>query len=1453
MSELHNGRKIRFAQLNCESLTRFPWYIWALIYLMIKRGILLIIGVVVLTAVNAQQKTNDDPKWIESMLDPEANFFETQRLFYDYWSDKTPGKGDGYKPFKRWEWFYEQEISPEGDIPNYNKIMQSVAVFKTNAKAKDADSKSDTLWTPVGPISLPVASSGQPNGMGRVNALGMHPTNDSILFIGAPNGGIWRTYDFGNTWESNTDTFATMQVSSINFNPKNPLIVYAGTGDRDVTSRTHRGVIKSIDGGISWNISNSGMGNVVVGKMIVDPAHPDTILAATSGGIYKSTNGAVSWTRKGSGSGYKDIEAAPNDFSKLYAASGGTMWHSHDGGENWSRSTGIMSGSRGAIAVSADKPNYVYFIQTSNRIFSGLCRSTDYGKTFTTRSTTPNIMDYDINGNGNGGQAWYNLDITANPNNAEEIFVGGINIFKSTNGGSTWTNAAHWLGAVHADQHVLEFSHSGNYMVVGNDGGVYYTPNRGSSWRNISSGLPISEIYKLGQNKYNENEVICGYQDNGTAIYRGNNSWTTEIGGDGMECAFDPVNPLYVYGELYYGAIRRSSNGGRNFGSITNSITEQGAWVSPFILGEADPRYMFAGYVNVYRTTNVRGGNVQWRNITGNINGAPNSTYRVLEQSPANPNILYILRSDGSLYRSDNCKAATPTWTNLSGSKPSGISPTDMEAHPTRKDVIYITGGSKVFVSTDKGASWSDISLNLPNSTKRTIVYDEFSPGGLYVGGTPGVYYIDSTLSNWVDYSQSLPGDVSVTELEIAYNQNAPAKSKIRASTYGRGLWSAPMFNVENRFAKAEISRNKGNFCIGDTISFSSSLSKNGSSFAWNILPNTFQYVNNSSANSKDVSIVLLAAGHYHASLVVSNFFGKDTTEIRNLVFAGPQLLANCLTTTSATGRTSSGVFKVKAGNQEFNAFGYNGISSNTNSSCGELFVFEPDSTYAFTVQVGGSAAEFTQVYIDYNNDGDFTDAGERVYSGAALVGQHSFNYTAPSGPLLNQKLLMRVVSDRQNLTSACATLTHGESRDYGVLFEKPVTTILTSSKVVCPNEVIQLSHNTFGKINSVKWDFGSGASPRYSESFYDQETSYKWGGQKVISYTINDKYVFYDTVLVRFSPYSNLVVDTLKSNLCEGGNAVLQLIDSSGAANAKYTWYRNNSFLQVQGDTLFDQKIFNRFNTLDFFIVVRDSFCTDTSDILYLTPKEKPVAQMAGFLAIQCLRNNSFPFNDNTVMTTSGFTRLWNYGDGATSTQEQTTHSYNDSGIYKVKLSINGNNGCNDSISAQVKINPTPVSGFKATVLNNLDVSFAPVDTSWLNYAWDFGDGNSSSSKNPIHSYGSAGLYSAELKVTSDLSCVSKTGEELTVESPSSSQESFGLRNTVIYPNPSKGVFYIQLSGSEDYFITVFDIMGAEIIHEQYSTKEGKEFSFELFRSGVYLVKIQSGTNSALKQVVVD
>ncbi len=1419
---------------------------------MIKRGVLLILAFVALTTVNAQQKTNEDPKWIESMLNPKANFFETQRLFYEYWVDKIPGKGDGYKPFKRWEWFYEQEINTEGDLPDYNKIMQSVGVLRTNALAKDAGSKADTLWAPIGPISKPVASSGQPNGMGRVNALGMHPTNDSILFIGTPNGGIWRTYDFGKTWQSNTDTLATMQVSSINFNPKNSNIVYAGTGDRDAGSRTQIGVLKSIDAGLSWKLSNTGMGNVIVGKMIVDPIHPDTILAATSNGIYKSTNGAISWTRKGSGSGYKDIEASPYDFSKMYAASGGTMWYSHDGGENWTRSTGIISGSRGAIAVSADKPNYVYFIQTSNRIFSGLCRSTDYGKTFTTRSTTPNIMDYDINGNGNGGQAWYNLDITANPNNAEEIFVGGVNIFKSTNGGSNWTNAAHWLGAVHADQHVLEFSQSGNYMFVGNDGGVYYTANRGSSWSNVSSGLPISEIYKLGQNKFNEDEVICGYQDNGTAIYRGNNSWTTEIGGDGMECAFGPINTSYVYGELYYGAIRRSSNGGRNFGSITNSISEQGAWVSPFILGETDPKYMFAGYINVFRTTNVRAGNVQWKNITGNIAGAPNSTYRVLEQSPANPNILYILRSDGGLYRSDNCKDATPTWTNLTSLKPAGINPTDMEAHPVREGVLYITGGSKVYVSTNKGGSWTDITLNLPNSPKRTIVYDEYSPGGLYVGGTPGVYYIDSTLSNWVDYSQTLPGDVSVTELEIAYNKNAPSKSKIRAATYGRGLWSAPMFNVDNRFAKAEISGDQGNYCIGDTIRLSSALSKNASTYEWSIKPSTFQFVNASLSNSNEISVVLLAGGYYHTSLVVSNFFGKDTAEIRNLLFAGLQLSPTCVTNTASTSRTGSGLFKVKADSQEFNALGYDGISSNTNTSCGDIFFFEPDSNYLFTIQVGGTMSEFSQVYIDYNNNGSFADAGERIYNGAAKVGQHSFNYTAPSSVLLNQKLIMRVVSDRQALSSSCGSLNHGESRDYGILFEKPLVNIVTSSKVLCPNETIQISHNSFGKINTVKWDFGSGASPRYSESLYDQQTSYKWGGQKILSFTVNDKFVFYDTVLVRFSPYSNLIIDSLKSNLCETGNAVLQLVDSSGAPNARYSWFRNNALLQVQGDTLFNQKIFNRFNSLEFFIVVRDSFCTDTSDILNLTPKEKPVALMAGFPAIQCLIDNRFPFNDNTTMSTSGFTRMWNFGDGSSSVQEQTFHSYIDTGFYKVNLRINGNNGCDDSASALVKINPDPISSFSTSIVNGLDVSFIPMDTSWLNYAWDFGDGNSSKSKTPTHSYAAVGLYNAELQVTSDENCPTKTEEELSIENPNSVQKAANVNNTIIYPNPSKGAFHIQLPSLDTYFITVFDVMGAEIIHEEYSAIEGGEFTFELFRSGVYLVKIQSGADAVLKQVVL-
>lgn len=1394
------------------------------------------------------QTNNTKKEWYDLMQDPNANFFETQAAFYDYWKDKTPGKGEGYKPFKRWEWFNELEVDERGNFRDYSQIRNEVQQFRAQSHLIDATgSGSDTLWEILGPINQPVASSGQPNGMGRINAVGIHPTNSSILFVGAPNGGIWRTYNFGATWVSNTDTLPTMQISSIVFNTKNPNIVYAGTGDRDGnSSRTQMGVIKSIDGGITWNASNTGMGNRIVGKMIVDPDHPDTILAATNGGIYKTINGGASWSRKSSNSSnYKDIEAKPGDFNKLYATANGAFYYSHDNGETWSRASGYINGTRGAIAVSKADPSKVYFIQTSSRVFSGLCLSTDDGQTFTTQSTTPNIMDYSSTGSGNSGQAWYDLDITADPNNADILYVGGVNVFRSADGGKTWRIAGHWLGSIHADQHVLEWSTDGRNLISGNDGGVYYTGNGGNNWDNISSGLAISEIYKIGQHKWKENRTICGYQDNGTAIYRGKSDWTTEIGGDGMECAFDPNDSLHVYGELYYGAIRRSTNGGRSFGNITSSISEQGAWVSPFIIDEGSSSTMFAGYNNIYRTNNLKSSRPSWTNITTGLSQLSNNTFRVLEQSPADNNVLFAVRSDNKLFISTNAKANSPGWRDISNRLPAGPTISDIEAHPTDPNILYITRGARVYVSIDQGNSWTDISRNLPSSTKRTIVYDEFSKGGLYVGGTPGVYYIDSTLNQWLDYSKNLPGDVSVTELEIFYDQNNPLNSKIRAATYGRGLWSAPLFDVKSRLTEARIEGGKGSHCLGDTVTIFADSSRNANNYLWDIQPTSFQYVNNTTNTSKEIKVVFTANGYYDVKLLAQNSFNKDSVLVYNYIHIDNAANTSCITSTQASTITGSGIFEVELNGTTKTHSGYDGINSNHNHSCEGVFYLLPDSLYNLNVKTGNTVAENTAIYIDYNGDGDFNDPGEAVANATASTGTKANIFRTPTNPTINQKLNMRIISDRSPITGSCASLGFGESRDYAVIFDIPDLSIIPSSKLACPNESVSFSYMGRGKIESVEWDFGKGASQKTSTDRNPTDISYSFGGTKYITLTVNGAYSFTDSIAIRFSPYANLVVDSAKSDLCESGNVVLKLIDSSGAPNAQYQWFLNNRSIQAQGDTLVQQKLFGRLVPFNYYVIAGDTNCSDTSELLVVRPKEKPQPQMSQLKALQCLRGNVYNIADNTVMVESNFSRSWKFGDGQGSTSKTVSHTYTQPGLYTIELEIIADNGCSNISNQTVRVLPHPDATFTENQLTGkLDVTFMAADTNVKSSVWDFGDGNTAQTLNPTHSYLTDGNYTVIHIGTNNEKCADTSSHQITIEKiavPSGFATVEQLQGITIFPNPASGSINLFIEQSGDYSIRLTDALGKIISTKDISIEgEGTEH-IQLPKAGVYLLLIQS------------
>jgi Secretion system C-terminal sorting domain len=759
--------------------------------------------------------------WLERMQNPDEDFKALQADFYRYWEGRTDYKGNGYKVFKRWEYLQQTLVQPNGKLQRPEHVWQEYNRYMRAWEAQSATMRSaGGNWTSVGPTAYPTNNTGQPCGMGRVNALAFHPTDAATLFAGASNGGFWKSTNDGTTWANLSNNLPRLGVSSVLIHPTDPNTIYIGSGDRDGGDAPGLGVFKSLNGGLSWEQTNFGMGDVKVGAMLMHPSDPNTILAATSGGIYKSTNAGASWALRSVAGEYRDIRFKPGDPTVVYATrmiTPSEFYRSADGGNTWTQITaGIPSagiGSRMVVGVSAANPSVVYLVQilASDETFAGLLKSSDAGLTFTTQSTSPNIFDYSCVGSGTSSQATYDLCISVDPANADVIYVGSINNWKSINGGVNWTIVSHWVGSdfssnptancavsVHADQHVYERSPLNGRLYLGNDGGVYYTADNGATWPQISNNIGINQLYRIGQSQLSNNVVLMGLQDNGSMATSNGSTFTCTRGGDGAECLVDYSNANYCFNTYVNGQISCSSTGptgGYNnvASNGTNGITEPGPWVTPYFLHRTVPTTMFAGYRNVWRTTNVRATpttSVAWQAIsTGETNDVI-----ALDQSAADVNVIYAVRS-GAIKRTDNANAAPASVVWTACALPAGLTPNDLKTDPTDPNKVYCVVDARVFKSINKGASWTEISGSLPNLEVNCLVLDRNGNEAIYIGNQTSVWYRDATLGDWILFSNGLP-PADVRELEIYYDLDIN-NNRIKAGTYGRGLWQSDLIEVK--------------------------------------------------------------------------------------------------------------------------------------------------------------------------------------------------------------------------------------------------------------------------------------------------------------------------------------------------------------------------------------------------------------------------------------------------------------------------------------------------------------------------------------------------------------------------------------------------------------------------------------------------------------------------------
>lgn len=719
--------------------------------------------------------------------------------FDEYWENRTPGKGTGYKQFMRWRWFIENRLDENGEFDpaaRWRAWEEKQRMFP-NGELDDAD------WSPLGPFN-PIPGS-YVGGLGRVNCVAMDPTNSNHLYAGGASGGLWESFTGGFSWVPLTDDLPVLGVSDIVIDPIDPAVVYMATGDADHSDTYSVGVLKSTDGGDTWN--ETGLNYEVtdasrVSRVIMHPEDNQTLLAATSGGIYKTTDAGGTWTNVRPPIGFfHDMEVIPGNPDVWLAAATGTgIFRSDNAGDDW---TGVSNGLPGgggfgriALAISQSDPGVVYALYANtNSGFYGLYRSEDGGVNWSLRSNTPNILGWDINGNDSGGQAWYDLTLKADPENPDVVYAGGVNVWKSTDGGQNWDITGLWyydgVPYIHADHHRHEFL--GDYLYSGNDGGLYRTNDGGENWLEISHGMVIQQSYRLGvyQNSPEVDLILIGNQDNGTKLLDiDGDEVSAVLGGDGMECAIDPIDSDYMYGELYYGAIRRSTNGGGSWQDIEpNSNSFNGAWVTPFVIDPNNTERLWIGDDQMW-VTNNRG--TSWSAVSPSAGGGYSDRMAAIAISPVNGDRVYGVNPNGDvLFTTDG----GDSWEiNSVPASPA----TYIDVHPVNPDIIYVTIGgynanNKVFISSDAGETWTNLSAGLPNLPVNCVEIHPLDPTHVYIGTDVGVFFSDDAGETWQGWSSGLP-NVVVDELEIHVNSNT-----VVAATYGRGVWASPaeQVNVE--------------------------------------------------------------------------------------------------------------------------------------------------------------------------------------------------------------------------------------------------------------------------------------------------------------------------------------------------------------------------------------------------------------------------------------------------------------------------------------------------------------------------------------------------------------------------------------------------------------------------------------------------------------------------------
>lgn len=747
------------------------------------------------------------------------------------------------------------------------EVYQRHSNYQKHAQMQKNSSLAGSRWVHAGPYKT----------SGRITDVAAHPSDTETFYVATASGGLWKTTTGGEEFFPIYENGPTTTMGAVSVAPSDPNILYLGTGESNISrsAMAGDGVYKSVDAGKTWKYV--GLGDTHrIQRIVIHPTNPDIAYVAAGGheythnrerGVYKTINGGQSWQHvfaKDLHTGATELAMDPSDPNTLYlgtaervrqpwndpiAGPSSGIWKSTDAGKTWRRlSKGLPNFAfceRIGLDVCEAEPNVVYAVINNHNAKPGavpkgndaygnpltkvvigadVYRSDDKGETWTRCEGSDKI------GGTFATYGWYFGQIRVSSDNPDEIYVMGLGVKRSTNGGKTFDAPVRTTGG---DHHTMWINpKDGSYIINGHDHGVAVSTDRGKTFKGFKN-LPVVQLYNVGFSMEKPFKIYSSIQDHGSqqgTIDLNNGvanlpkiAWARSSGGEASYHAVDPTNGNIYYSEGFYGSISRTdTTSGRRVSkkimptAVKGEPPLRGQWLAPFIISPHDNKTIYHGMQYLYKSTNQGD---TWTKISPDLSNfdpnrqgsVPYAVLTTISESPVKQGLIYVGTDDGNVQVTKN---DGKTWELIVHGVPLDRWVSRVEASRFEEGTVYMTKNGKrnddfnvyAYRSTNYGQDWEDIGTGIPGGPVNVIREDPRNPNVLYVGTDTGVYASLDRGESWQVLGSGLPS-AYVHDLIVH-----PRDDVMVIATHGRGAWVLDLSNIRSKTqTNVTLSENNGN------------------------------------------------------------------------------------------------------------------------------------------------------------------------------------------------------------------------------------------------------------------------------------------------------------------------------------------------------------------------------------------------------------------------------------------------------------------------------------------------------------------------------------------------------------------------------------------------------------------------------------------------------------------